>query len=321
MSAKYLCSLGQRALPVGISIFVCSFAMAADTPIEVGAKQMGVNVMKNAMPKLPTFPKLALKPGFVRGYVKDASGKPLVGAKFGVRASATGGLYSGAQTTSDAKGYYEIRVPWGSAHFYSAAYTIDYAGGRASMSLHPVDGEAGSFPSGKGAIENWVLLPYGIADPDGASEKPNFTSNYYGGAVNVDYHTTDRPPLPGASDDYLPEESDIELTLAPVGKLLDGSAGQTFTILRHVGNSSWENFNVNNLPIGVYRISAKLSYKGQSWPLHIEEIGRRASLGFGLEPKESSPQSTLTFRPLSAKPETTLPQRGNWDTVEIRLKK
>ncbi|RYX85893.1 hypothetical protein EON83_03820 [bacterium] len=315
------CVASPLHLAAVISIFIGPAAFAADTAIEVGSKQMGVNVMKNAMPKLPAFPVLTPKSGFVRGYVKDTSGKPLAGAKLGIRASATGGFYSGAQTTSDTRGYYEIKVPWGSAHFYSAAYTIDYAGGRASLSLHPADGEAKSFPSGKGAIENWVLLPYGVADRDGASEKPNYTSDYYGGAINVDYHTTDRPPLEGAEDDYLPEGAEIELTLAPVGKLIDGSMGQPFVILRHVGNSSWENFNVNNLPIGVYRLSAKLTYQGKTWPLRMEEIGRRASLGFGLEPKDSSQQSTLFFRPLSAKSETTLPQRGNWDTVEIRLKK
>ena len=282
---------------------------------------MGINVMKNAMPKLPAFPKLSPKAGFVRGYVKDVNGKPLAGAMIGVRASATGALYSGASTTSDARGYYEVKVPWGSVHFYSAGYTINYGGGRASLSLHPADGNAGSFASGPGAVENWVLLPYGIADRDGASEKPHFSSNYYGGAVNVDYHTTDRPPMAGVVDDYLPESSEIELTFAAIGKLIDGSLGSNFTILRKVGNSSWENFNINNLPVGTYRVSAKLSYKGQSYPLKLEEIGQRASQGFGLTPKDSSEQANITFRSLKAKSDTTLPQRGNWDTVFIRLKK
>jgi hypothetical protein len=79
-----------------------------------------VNVMKGATPKLPTFSTLEPKAGSVRGFVKDAAGKPIEGAVIGVRSSATGGFHSGAQGKTDAKGYYEIQVPWGAAEFYCA---------------------------------------------------------------------------------------------------------------------------------------------------------------------------------------------------------
>lgn len=322
---------GKQFLPVFKLIPVCASAMvlasvpksaqAADSqPLRVGAHQMSVNIMKEEMPNLPAFPKLTPKAGVVRGYIKDTNGKPLAGALIGVRATATGGLYSGASATSDARGYYEVKVPWGSVHFYCASYTTNYGGGRAALSLHPTDGQSGTFPSGPGLVRNWVLLPYGIADRNTLSEKPHFSTNFYGGAVNIDYHTTDRPPT-FADDDYLPEGSQIDLSFTPVGKLLDGSQGRSFNIIREVGNSSWENFNVNNIPVGIYRVQAQLSYQGKTWPLHWEEIGPKSSMSFGLEPKSGSDQPTLTLRPSSASNEKTLPQYGSWDAVSLRLKK
>jgi hypothetical protein len=58
-----------------------------------------------------TWATVAKKAGFLRGYVKDACGKPLQGAYIGVRATAVGGLYSGAHAETDEKGFYEIRIP------------------------------------------------------------------------------------------------------------------------------------------------------------------------------------------------------------------
>jgi hypothetical protein len=120
-----------------------STAAGATTFSITGAKNY-VNVMKTAMPKLPSFPALSPKGGYVRGYVKDLKGKPLQGAVIGARSTSAGGFYSGASAKTDAKGYYEIQVPWGAAHFYAAGYTVDWGEGRAALGLHPADGEASS---------------------------------------------------------------------------------------------------------------------------------------------------------------------------------
>lgn len=294
--------------------------LAADTPFLIGPNQLTVNVMKTAMPKLPTFPKLAPQKGFVRGYVKDSSGKPLQGAKIGVRSSSAGGFYSGASGVSDARGYYEVKVPWGAASYYCAGYTINYGEGRAAMGLHPADGEANEFASANGSVENWVLLAYGIADRDAASEKPYYAANYYGGAISVDFQVAD--PRPIFADDYsLPEGSEIELTLTPTGKLADGSQGRSFTFRKAVTEHGNYRFGVTNIPIGVYRASARLLQGGQSAPLRLEETGPSASSSFGLEPKAARGTATLTFRPGGAKPESALAQHGNWDSILITLKK
>jgi hypothetical protein len=177
-----------------------------------------VNVMGGAMPKLPVFPNVAKKPNRLRGYVRDAGGKPLEGAYIGVRSSAIGGRYSAASAETDANGYYEMEVPFGAAHFYAAGYTIDYGEGRAALALHPADGKAGSFVSADGAVENFVLLAYGIADRDGMSEKPWDSSNYYGGAVRVSYDMSSGDMW--ASKGSLPAGAAIEITLTPEGELL-----------------------------------------------------------------------------------------------------
>jgi hypothetical protein len=293
---------------------------AQTVTIEVGASQDSVNVMKRAMPKLPSFAPLKPKPGFVRGWVKDSSGKPLAGAKIGVRSSAGGGFYSGASGKTDARGYYEIQVPWGAAHYYCAGYTVDYGDGRAALGLHPADGEADSFASAKGAVENWVLLNYGIADPDGVSENPSYANNYYGGSFYLDFQVADARPA--FADDYsLPDGSEIELTLTPKGRLLDGTSGQTFVFHKKASENERNSFKVNNIPIGVYTLTASLVNNGETSALRLKETGPYSNAPFGLDPKEARGEVTLTFRPQGAKPESALGQHGNWESLSITLKK
>ncbi|MES2461148.1 MAG: hypothetical protein V4671_11255, partial [Armatimonadota bacterium] len=226
-------------------------ASASATEFTVPPTQLSVNVMKSALPPLPSFPKLAPKRGVVRGYVKDAKGNPLKGAVIGVRSSSAGGFYSGASGKSDAKGYYEIAVPWGAAEFYTASITQDYGDGRAAFGLHPADGEADSFATANGLVENWVLVPYGIADRDKASDDPKYSGNYYGGTLTISYYVMDsRFP----DDRSLPEGSEIEVNLIPAGPLIDGSTGKTFVLRRRVQESAPTTFYVNNVPVGNYKI-------------------------------------------------------------------
>ena len=83
----------------------------------------------------------------------------------------------------------------------------------------------------------------------------------------------------------------------------------------------WNSFNVNNIPVGVYRINAKLRNNGQITPLRLEETGSRSSLPFGIEPKATRGQATLAFRPNGAKAEQAPAQHGYWDSLNITLKK
>lgn len=292
---------------------------AAPLTFEVagGSGRHIVNVMKNAKPKLPVFPKLAAKAGFARGYVKDSNGNPLSGATIGVRSSSAGGFYSGANGKTDAKGYYEIRVPWGAAEFYNSAYTTDWGDGRGAFGLYPVDGEASSFASANGLVENWVLVPYGIADPDDASDQPQYFGNYYGGSFTLSYYASD--PRFG-NDGGLPVGAEIDVTLIPTGPLLGGSKGRTIVFRQPVQDGLALGFYAVNIPAGSYRLVALLRQNGSTTPLKIQETGPNASKPFGLEPKTATESTILTFRPGGAKSTNVAAGKSNWDSLAITLK-
>ncbi len=299
------------------------YETAASNSIPVSAltftltpSQYYVNVMKNALPPLPAFAKLTAKPGVVRGYVKDSKGHPLVGAVIGVRSSAAGGFYSGASAKSNASGYYEVAVPWGAASFYTASYSRDYGEGRAAFGLHPADGEADSFATANGLVENWVLLPYGVGDRDAASDQPQYSGNYYGGSLSVSYWVAD-PRFEG--DKNLPDGSDLEVTLTPEGTLIDGGAGKTIVVRRPVKEGSRSSFYINNVPVGTYKISARLITGNGSQALHLKETGPNVSQPFGLEPKEGATSAVLTFRPGGAKAGMSPAARGNWDSLTVSV--
>jgi hypothetical protein len=272
-----------------------------------------VNVMGNKMPPLPSFPALPKKAGFLRGYVKDSSGKPLAGAYIGVRSTLNGGSYSGASGLSDAKGYYEIQLPFGAIHLYAAAFTVDYGELRASLSLHPADAKLDGFASADGDVENFVLLPYGITDRDQASEKPNGSNNYYGGSVRINYNLAEINNS-YAPENYIRENSEIEITLTPEGNLLDGSAGTKFVIRKNVGSGMF--FNIHNIPIGKYTITASL-VKGNK-PLFMRQSGRNKN-NSGITPKETTGSAPLIFEPNSAQNVVTKPAYGSWNAIDINL--
>lgn len=277
--------------------------------LTVGRTPNYVNVMGKEMPPIPEFPALEKKPGVLRGHVKDSSGRPLQGAVIGVRSTAIGGVYSGASGESDEKGYYEVKVPQGAAHFYAAGYTVDYADGRAALSLHPADGKLDSFASANGSVENFVLLTYGIADRDRLSENPGLRSNFYGGSINVG-HFTSEPEDAKFFPTNLPTGTEVEITLTPEGRLLDGSVGKTFVVRKAVFGSS---FNINNIPVGQYRITAK---RANGQPLFLK-LNRPKDLPFGITPAETTEGALLTLYPAGAKAGQTLPKYGSWNAVEL----
>ena len=273
--------------------------------VNVGKNDGFVNLMNNEMPEMPAFPALKAKPGFVRGYAKDWTGKPLAGANIGVRASYLAGMYSGAQGKTDAKGYYEFAVPKGSAHFYNAGFALIWGDGIAAVGLHPADGELDSFVTMDGAVENFVLLPYGIADRAKAQDNPGLPASYYGGSIWLyygAYEASDNRPYEG----YVPENSIIEITLK-------SETGQTFVVRKTAGFQSY--FRINNIPLARYEISAKVNGK----PLNME-FNKRSQTTFGMSPEKTNGAANVLFMPVTAKAESVAPQTGGWDAVTINLK-
>ncbi|MBD2082742.1 hypothetical protein [Leptolyngbya sp. FACHB-17] len=270
-----------------------------------------VNVMGDKTPATPNFPQLAPKAGKVRGYVKDLSGNPLKGATIGIRASYFAGHYSGAQGQTDANGYYEFAVPKGSAHYYNAGYQLKWGDGIAAMGLHPTDGKLESFTTVDGAVENFVLLPYGITSPENVSQNPYVSSSYYGGSIRVSYYTREKTD-PNIAAGSIVEDSIIEITLTPEGNMLDGTAGRTFVIRQPIGFKG--NFSIHNIPLGRYRITATTGDKA----LKMKE-DRKFNPLFGLMPGEAIGEASLLFIPGTEKASSATPNAGGWEPVGITL--
>lgn len=273
--------------------------------LNVEKNALWVNVMGSEMPPLPQFPALAPKPNKVRGYVKDWTGKPLAGAAIGIRASYFAGQYSGGQGTTDANGYYEFAVPKGSAHFYNAGYQIQWGDGIAAVSLHPADGKLDSFTTAGGAVENFVMLPYGITSRENLQQNPRLSSAYYGGSIYVHYYAaeaSDNRPMAGS----LLENSILEITLTPENP----AAGQAFVIRQPVGFAG--NVMLNNIPLARYKISARVGGK----TLKLKE-NRKFNPLFGLSPSETVGEASILFVPNQAKASMVGPANGAWDSVSL----
>ena len=263
-----------------------------------------VNVMGNEMPEMPKFPQLSPKPGKVRGYVKDWTGKPLAGATIGVRGSYFAGQYSGGQGTTNADGYYEFVVPKGSAHFYNAGYGLEWGEGIAAVSLHPADGTLDSFTTSDGAVENFVLLPYGVTSREKLQNNPRNASTYYGGSIYVHYYAAeadDNRPMAGS----LIENSSLEITLTA-----QDAGGKSLVIRQPIGFAG--NVTINNIPLGRYKISAKANGK----TLKLKE-NRKSNQTFGLSPSETTGAASILFVPNQAKSSMIAPANGAWDSVSL----
>ncbi|AMV28616.1 hypothetical protein VT84_29700 [Gemmata sp. SH-PL17] len=277
--------------------------------LTVGKEPNYVNLIPKDAPPTPKFSPLDKKPGYLRGYVKDAAGNPLQGAYIGVRSTLIGGRYSGASAESDEKGYYEVQVPQGAAHFYAAGYTVDYADGRAALTLHPADGKLTSFASVDGSVENFVLWTYGVADKDKMSENPSYRSNFYGGSLYIGHHVDDPGDALGQPHN-LKTGTEIEITLTPAGKLLDGSIGKKFVIKKAVFSTG---FSINNIPVGQYRLTVK---RADGQPLRTK-LNKPRGLTFGIAPEETTESAILSLHPGGAKAGMATPGRGNWEAVEV----
>ncbi len=216
--------------------------------------------------KTPAFAKLVPKPGRVRGYVKDAAGKPLPGARVLVESSLAGGFATSVTAKTDQNGYYEAAVPQGSCRVSMSGYPVRYNGRTYAMPLHPADGECDYFASGKGHVENLVLRSWGVADPLHVEEDPKYSGYYYGGAVRVIWRVDDIGP--GGT---------VEVTLTPQGPLLDGSKGRTLVF--RLPNKHGGDINLNDIPVGRYALTARLLDGGEATPIRARRArGEDAAL-------------------------------------------
>lgn len=271
-----------------------------------------VNVMGSQRKPVPAFKSLSVKPGKAIGFVKDSYGRPIAGAHIGIRSSVVGGVYSNGTGVTNEKGYYEFSIPFGTAEFFSAAYTIDYGAGRAAIGLFPADSTLNSFASEEGVVKNFVLLPYGRGETDAISEKPWFGRNYFGGSIFISYDTKEPGDI-WAPAGALLEGSEFELRLEPEEWLFHAAERKTIVIRKKTGNL---NFTIVNIPVGRYKISARLVGGGD---LRLKEIGPYANSNFGLSPKQAVGSTTVWFNPDGAQASSTAAYTGNWRSIDVKI--
>jgi hypothetical protein len=281
------------------------------TVLEVGAEDEFVEVMQGGAPPMPSFRRIEKKPGLLRGLVKDASGKPLKGAKVTVASTAIGGAETFVTASSDAQGLYEVELPLGACEVRAAAHTQTFNGVLCALPLHPADGEFDGFASRKGEVENLVLLPYGIANAAGAAQYPQVETNYYGGSISIIYDS-------GPAEGWLPVGRTLEISLSPRGPMLGGRAGRSFVIRHRVQQGTARTFKVNNIPAGSYAISARLT-GGAAQPLLVEEY-LTTSMPGGLKPKRGSTSPTFFPRPKNADAAGVVRLISGWNNVPISIK-
>jgi hypothetical protein len=175
----------------------------------------------------------AAVPYVVSGQVTDARGMPIVGAEVVADNQFIDNSYVIGR--SDAAGRYELRLPTMAATWGVSASMIRTFNGTAyRVDLAP-DAE-GPIAGNRGAVRRFQWRVQG--------ERPGVGGGYYGSAV-VAY-------LAPNGDDLRAE--DVELTLVPVGALIDGSAGQT--IARRLTQTA-DGDAVVDVPIARYTIRAR----------------------------------------------------------------
>lgn len=181
-----------------------------------------------------TVPAPPSQPGTVTGTVVDTQGRPIAGARVWVQPSITTGL---VEVRTDANGRYVaqglIDVPYTAKAW---AY-VEYGGRQLCLRLgmgSPADYD--SFVPSQGAVRDfrWQLT--------GPIEDLRNLNEYFGGmlrVMNTGNYTGGR----------------IELTFTPTGPRIDGSTVAPFT---RTLNDPGRDYDVHDLPVGPYRVTAAL---------------------------------------------------------------
>lgn len=204
-----------------------------------------------ALPGLPACGRhdgstvIATETGYATGKVVDTRGEPVAGAKILLDNSVYYASYIHGSTRED--GSYRIKLQPG-AWKADASLEREYNGRTYTLELHPDNVD--SFDE-SGAVRNFVWKLEG--------RTPDNDYGYYGGFIQL---STDL--------DFHEDMADIQLTLTPAGPLIDGSEGRTLQLRLH--DHYWvDRYQVEDVPIGRYRVTAILRGDGGDRPLRIQD--------------------------------------------------
>lgn len=180
----------------------------------------------------------SIEAGIMKGLVTDAQGKPLAGVK--VFAGHTLYYNTNAIGVTDANGRYriEVRQPAGSWRA-TAQLERKFNGKTFGFDLAPNSDDP--FTGSSGAIRSFTWKLTGER-PDGG---------HYGSMV-IAYADFFQPDL---------SLEQVELTLEPVGALVDGSAGRKITgKLVHTADGE----AIRDVPVGRYKVTARNAVPGET---------------------------------------------------------
>lgn len=206
---------------LGAGDYVAEFQGPLQPPASGIRLQM--EVLGGEPPPPPPPPPEGIEPGIVKGRVTGSDGRPLAGAE--IVADNTLFHNSNAIGYTDADGRYRLDVsrPPGTWHM-TGSVTLTYDGQTFTVALEPEDPSL--LAGEEGAIRDFSLSLRNLSGP---------------------------ALIMSGVGDYTPYE-EIEVTLEPVGPIVDGSAGETIVSgLRPIGDG-WA---VTGVPFGRYRVTAR----------------------------------------------------------------
>ncbi len=183
--------------------------------------------------------------GYATGKVVDGQGNPIAGAKILLDNTVYYASYIHGSTKED--GTYKVRVEPGSWRTF-AYVEKEYNGQKYRMELCP--DKTDSY-SDEGAVRNFVWKLEG--------RMPWEVESYYGGLIKL------RGGL-----NFDGNWDDIELTLTPIGPMIDGSQGKTIQLRK--GDNRWkQNWEIRDIPISRYMVTAILKGDNGDVPLKIQD--------------------------------------------------
>lgn len=186
--------------------------------------------------------------GIVKGRVVDGQGKPVANAE--IVASSTD--YYNKTTTgyTDASGDYSFRLPTGIAegsYSVSGTVTLKYHGKNYTLALYEESTRV--FSAYDGAIRNFIFRLTGKRTVD-----DDETASPLGGTLEVHHQVNNVV------------KENLELTLEPVGPLVDGSMGK-----RIVKTMPANSYYLRDIPVGQYKITARDRVTGEQLGVTIQD--------------------------------------------------
>ena len=189
--------------------------------------------------------------GTVKGRVVDSQGKPVANAE--IVASSTDWYNKTSTAYTDANGNYSLSLPNGVAegsYTASGTVTVNYHSKNYKLALYEEDSRV--FSAYDGAVRNFVFRLTGKRTADA-----NNTDSPLGARLEV-HHGLDNVVW-----------GNLEITLEPVGPLVDGSTGKKI-----VTTMPANDYSIYDIPVGQYKITARDKVTGQKLGVKIKDSGK-----------------------------------------------